>query len=480
MAREKLDVPGANQDFPLPAEVLVDVSNLTDLDKTLMLYKHLKQVSLTEAQKIFARGHAKTIIGHKGFTPERIRELAHKASKGDLSPTSIEETFRNPTGRMSKTYRELPVAYKWFMISVLLNSSYDIFSSKAARIKSLYEILCPSEEMINFEKITVHLSEAFIKTTAYTIPTGQIVFELISWMHPSCGDMVAVELSDNPKDRIHFLTYCDISGLKHAVSVGGGSEGSKVLPLLKSPKDWAIFKARCNTDWNAELLDNISDSIQQLAKNTKHDKEKELLKDALKEVIRNIVKQVNSEGCSGAELLAILKIIKLYPGILLPIVEYKRPWLEYADSAIELLESDYLKWHKYADLDTFISLNNAIVNYDVNFFDDEEIRNKWRHFSETLLVRGEDESSDIHDDDPALAEMLYDSYDSTKRLFEEASNMMESGEENEQCLRIRDNFVALKEDISEYLPREPDYERDDDFSYPSPDECNIEEIFKDL
>ena len=38
--------------------------------------------------------------------------------------------------------------------------------------------------------------------------------------------------------------------------------------------------------------------------------------------------------------------------------------------------------------------------------------------------------------------------------------MMESGEENKQCLRIRDNFIALMEEISEYLPREPDYERD--------------------
>ena len=42
MARDKLDVPGENRDFPLPAEVLVDVSSLTDLDKTLMLYKHMK------------------------------------------------------------------------------------------------------------------------------------------------------------------------------------------------------------------------------------------------------------------------------------------------------------------------------------------------------------------------------------------------------------------------------------------------------
>ncbi|MCJ7778579.1 MAG: hypothetical protein MUP16_09730 [Sedimentisphaerales bacterium] len=477
MAREKLDVPGANQDFPLPAEVLIDVSSLTTVDKTLMLYKHMKHASLTKAQKMFVRGLAKKIVEHTGFTPERIRELSLKTKTNGCTSELIEETLTNPTGRMSKTYRELPVAYKWFMIAVLLN-----YSDDPGKIKNSYEILCPSEEMIKFEKIVAQLSEAFIKTITSLNPKERGPFVSISWIHPSCGDMVATELSDNPRDRIHFLTHCDISGLKYAVSVGGGSEGSKALPLLKSPKDWAIFKSRCNKGWTASLLNNISDSIQHLTKNTKYHEERELLKDVLKEVIINVVEQVNRKGCSGKELLAILKIIKLYPDTKRPKIEYKNPWLEHADSAIELLEADYLKWHRYADsdLETFISLTKSIMNYDSHCFDNDEIRNKWQSFTETLLSRGEDESSNIHDDDPALAEDLYSNYDSTKRLFEEASTMMESEEENKQCLRIRDNFVALMEDISEYLPGEPDYERDDDFSSPNPDECSIEGIFKDL
>ncbi len=469
MAKEKLDVPGANQDFPLPAEVLVDFSSLIDLDKTLMLYKHMKNASLTKAQKVFVRELAKKVVKHAGFTPERIRELTLKAKVDGCTPRLIEETLTNPTGRMSKTYRKLPVAHKWFMIAVLLSDS-----NKPKEIKNFYEILCPSEEIINFEKITAQLSEAFIKII--TLGT----FMLIRWIHPSCGDMVAIELSDNPKDRIYFLTHCDISGLKYAVSVGGGSEGSKVLPLLKSPKDWAIFKSRCDMDWNAELLNNISDSIQQLTKNTKYQKEQKLLKDVLMEVITNAVEQINNKSCSGRELLAIFKIIKLFPDIQLPIIAYKRTWLECADSAIELLEADYFEWHKYVVLNIFLSLSSAIVNYDPHCFDDEEIRNKWKRFTETLLRRGEDESSNIHDDAPDLAEMLYDSYDSTKRLFEEASTMMESEEENEQCLRISENFVTLKEDISEYLPQEPDYDRDEDLSYHNLDEYSVEEIFKDL
>jgi hypothetical protein len=475
MAREKLDVPGVNQDFPLPAEVLIDVSHLTPLDKTLMLYRHMKNASLTKAQKIFVCGLAKKIIGHRGFTPERIRELAYKARKMNLSPTIIEETFQNPTGRMSKTYRELPVAHKWFMIAVLLN-----YHDDPRKIKIIYEKLCPSEEMVNFEKIAAQLSEAFVKIITSMNPNEQGPFVSINWIHPSCGDMVAAELSDNPKDRIHFLTYCDISGLRYAVSVGGGSEGSNVLPLLKSPKDWEIFKSRCNIDWNAELLNSISDSVRQLAKNTKYQKEEELLKDVLIEVITNAIEQINNNGCAGRKLLAIFEIIKLYPDIKFPLIAYKRSWLDYTDSTFELLEADYSEWNQTTQLSTFISLCKAISNYDPHCFDDDEIRDKWQRFTEILLRRGEEESSNIHDDDPALAEELYESYTSSKHLFEEVSTIMESEENNQQCIRISENFIALREEISEYLPGEPDYNSDDDLSYSHPDECSVEEIFKDL
>ena len=475
MAKDKLDVPGANKDFPLPAEVLVDVSNLTQTEKALMLYKHMKNASLTNTQKMFVRGLAGKIIQHTGFTPERIRELTLKTKENGCTPGLIEDTLTTPTGRMSKTYRELPIAHKWFMVSVLLNPRHSFLFS-IERTKSLYEMLCPSEEMINFEKIQTQLSEAFIKTKEL----GQIKTEEIDWIHPSCGDMVAIELSDNPKDRIHFLTHCDTSGLKYAVSTGGGYKGSEILPLLKSPKDWSIFKTRCVTDWNAELLNNISYSMEQLAKSAKYHKETKLLKDALRGVTTNAIEQVNRKGGSGKEFLAILKAMGFNPDIQLPNAAYKKAWLKYADSAIELLEADYLGWHNHVDLSIFTALSRAIMNYDSQWFDDEEIQNKWQSFIETLLRRGEDESSYIYDDDPSLAEELHESYDSTRRLYEEASTMMDSEEDNEHCIRISEKFVALMEDLSEYLPREPEYDREEDLSYHHTDEYSVEEIFKDL
>ncbi len=478
MAREKLDIPGRNRDFPAFAEVLVDVSNLTQTEKALMVYKHMKNASLASTEKKCVRLLAGNIIQHAGFTPERIRGLTLETKTNGCTPALIEATLRDPTGRMSKTYRELPVAHKWFMISVLVSTHHTYpFSNSAKQVKNLYDILCPPEEIRNFEKVKAQLSEAFIKTKESPDGTNRNKTEVINWIHPSCGDMVAIELSDNPKDRIHFLNHCEISGLIYAVSVGGGYQGSQILPLLRSPKDWTIFKSRCKTDWDTELLNNISDSTEQIAKSGKHPEEEELLKDVLREVTTNAIEQVNTKGGSGKEFLAILKVIELHPDIQLPNVAYKTTWLKCADSAIALLETNYLEWHEYAE---FISLSRAIRNYDPYCFDDKEIQNKWQILTETLLSRGEDESSYLHDDDPAVAEDLYERYTNSKKLFEEVSTMMESDEANQRCIHISENFTALREEISEFLPHEPDYERDDDFSHSRPDECSVEAIFRDL
>ncbi len=476
MAKDKLDIPGVNSDFPLPAEVLVDVSSLTQLEKTLMLYKHMKNTGLDKSRKKLVCMLAKNVIKHNGFTPERIRELAQKAKGASFTPALIEETLQNPTGRMSKTYRELPIAHKWFMISVLLNPS-NLFSNTTT-IQRLYEVLCPSEEMLNFKKIKTQLSEAFIKISLLRDKK-----EEINWIHPSCGDMVAKELSDNPKDRIHFLNHCDISGLKYAVSVGGGSKGSEVMPVLKSSEDWKIFKARFNDNIDISLINNIIDTLQQLSKSKKHNKKKQLLENVFKEVVLKAIKHFNEKGWSSSELIVVFKIIKNYPDIKLSYIKYKEVWFQYADSVMEILESDYAEWNSYMDIDVFGSLTRNIIDYNPPFFDDEKVKHKWKDVIETFLRRGEDESlTCICDPEPQIAEELYDSYDNSKRTFENFSTMVSSEKQNEKFMEISENFNTLMEDVADYLPPEPDYDRlrDDDLFFNHSDGYSVEQIFTDL
>lgn len=475
MAKDKLDIPGANRNFPLPGEVLVDVSKLTELDKALMLYKHMKNAGLTKAQKILVRASVKNVISNNGFTPERIRELAHKTKEMSISPALIDETLQSPTDRMSKTYRELPPAHRWFMISVLLNSS-GLFIDATA-IKSHYEVLCPSEEMLDFDRIKTQLSEAFIRTRR--LPDES---ESIEWIHPSCGDMVGTELSGNPKDRMHFLRHCDVFGLMYAVSVGGGSEGTSVLPLLKSPSDWKIFRAQCNKTLDMSLINNIFDSIQQLSKSKKHHKEKRLLENVLKKVVLKAIKQFNEKGWPSRELIVVSKIIKNYPNIQLANIKYKEAWFQHADSVMEILESDYTEWHSYTDINDFVSLTKIIIDYNPKFFDNEKLNQKWKDVVETFQRRGGEESLTYTcDPESQMAEELYDSYDNSRRTFEKFSNMVSSEKQNAKFMEISENFNALMEEIAEYLPQEPDYDRDDDLFYNHSDVYNsIEQIFKDL
>lgn len=482
MAKDKLDIPGANQDFPLPAEVLVDVSILTRLEKTLMLYKHMKNAALTKPQKIFVRALAKKVIEHDGFTPERIRVLSQKAKTEKINIELIEETLKNPTDRMSKTYRELPIAHKWFMISVLLNPSSPVFMSEenAIATKNLYEILCPAEDMLDFNKVKSQLSESFIKTIRLSDPQERVLGEDITWIHPSCGDMVAMELSISPKDRTYFLDNCDVNGLKYAISVGGGYKGLEVLPLLKNPKDWKIFKARCNEVLDISLVNNIFDSVQRLSKSGKHQKEKQLLEHVLKENVVNVIEHFNKKGWSDNGLLTMLNNIKYCSGITLPVIKYGDTWLKCADSAIEILEGDYSEWHEYADIDIFLSLTKAIIAYEPHFLGDEDIKNKWRDVVNIFLERGEEESlTEVCDPEPDLVEELYDSYNGSEGLFKELSTIVKNTEQHKKLVEISTNFSLLSRNIAQYLPPEPDYERDDDDFYNSED-WSIEGIFRDL
>ncbi|MCK5607355.1 hypothetical protein KAR91_36060 [Candidatus Pacearchaeota archaeon] len=483
MAKDKLDIPGVNCIFPLPAEVLVDVSSLTELNKTLMLYRHMKNAGLDEKQKKSVCKLAKFTIAHKGFTPERIRELTQKVKASGMNSKLVNEMLQNPTGRMSKTYRGLPVAHKWFMISVLLSSPNHFSNSK--NIESLYEELCPSGEMREFAEIKSHLSEAFIKTVPFWItddygnPNFESLTDIICWVHPSCGDMVAKELSNSPKDRIHFLKHCNVSGLKYAVSVGGGSEGSEVLPILKSRKDWSIFEERCIENLSLTLIKNMFDSIQQLAKENKYRKKQQLLENVIKIIIIKAVDEFNAKNWSNAWLIAVLNI-KVQLDIETANVNYEEAWFIEADYVMELLEGEYIDWD-VSGFDEFIVLTDAIVGHNSCFLEDKNVKEKWEKVLNVFQQRGEEESStsgfDVSTDE---AEKLYDHSDSLNKLYERISIMMEQEKQNDKFIKISENFAVFMDEVSNFLPYEPDYDRDDDMLYDRSEDFSIDQVFEDL
>ncbi len=475
MAKEKLDIPGSHEDFPKLSEVLIDVSQLIKIEKTLMLYKHMKQVKLPEDIKGVVRVFAEKVIMHSGFTPERIRVLSNKVKAEKFSIQLIDNILRNPTDRMSKTYRELPVAYKWFMVSVLINQS-NYYSAQYQNTKRSYEKLCPLEELVDFEKIIAQLSEAFIKLKEY-IGSNK---PQIDWVHPSCGDMVSKELSSCAIDRKQFLEFCGESGLMFAVSVGGGDVGQRVLPLLISSKDWEIFEKRCLACYNTNLLNRIYDSVQQLSKTPNHYKDKAKLEILLKKSLITTIIHINDNGSMYNNHINIFRIVKQYSNEKLPPINYYEAWLSVADSAIGILNDDYKEWHKWGDIDHFISLTKVILEYDPTCFETNNMRDKWQEFIATLIKRGLEVSNyQMFEDDHEMVQELFECYDESSKLFKDISAMIESDDVKEQCKTISNNFNCLMDDISEYLPYEGDVGSDESRAYYDND-FSVQSIFRDL
>lgn len=61
--------------FPGVHEVLVEVGQLSIEERAGILYNHAKQSRLSEADRGFFRLHARDIVNHRNFTPERIRQM---------------------------------------------------------------------------------------------------------------------------------------------------------------------------------------------------------------------------------------------------------------------------------------------------------------------------------------------------------------------------------------------------------------------
>jgi hypothetical protein len=88
-------------------------------------------------------------------------------------------------------------------------------------------------------------------------------------VHPTWRDLVIRQLATDPRARRHFLSRCGVYGAVLALSVAGGVEGERRLPLLRSDEDWDALTDRlyalvCELDLT-ELIALLSALTQALA-----------------------------------------------------------------------------------------------------------------------------------------------------------------------------------------------------------------------
>lgn len=117
--------------FPGIHEVLVEVGDLTLLEKALILYNHAKQSELSDEAKKLIKEQAIFISEHPNFSPERIRQLVGlvlSEIKGRLSKEEkqrwvqrIDKFLRNPSERFYKAYQEALGPSERLMLLTLLD-----------------------------------------------------------------------------------------------------------------------------------------------------------------------------------------------------------------------------------------------------------------------------------------------------------------------------------------------------------------------
>jgi hypothetical protein len=272
-AVNRMDARGTARYFPEPGAVLVDASLLSAEERALMLFRHARAAGLEEAAKRLVRGHASQIVKSRDFTPERVRRfvseylppLAAKARSTTLTPwqisAQIDEAIRNPTKQMQLTFRGLPTALKWYLVS-MLELPQGGNSDGSEDLEKKYLSYCPDEMRISFEEATQQLRDAFIRVRQM----GRSA-QFVDWIHPSYRDLVIDELAADSDLRTQFLKRASIEGLKLAVSDTGGRAGLRRLPFVQSIESWDLLRERAlvivrELDQDRDLLEILTSAAK--------------------------------------------------------------------------------------------------------------------------------------------------------------------------------------------------------------------------
>jgi len=490
-----MDLQGKVGKFPKPGAVLIDAEQLTTKERALILYRHARAAGLEDSAKALVRDHSRLVVLDSSFTPERIRRfiqerlrtLVTETKKRALTKESIvheiREAIRNPTERMKKTFRALPMAHKWLLICILEAGDRPL-KNLVAR---LYQTHCPLEAQKPFDDLTQELSESFIKGILYPPihPSGTPI-EIINWTHPSYKDLVIDELITDSNLHAQFMQAMPLEGIKLAISDTGGASGNRRLPLMISELSWQLLFERCVKLSNELVPNDAADLLRFLtnAASSAHSQE-----DTQRLV--NILEHV-CEGCrikwnktavalTRYELLAYCEASSLVSP-LPPMPQLNATWadiigvlervLEEYDDA-DRLEPDSIE--TWAEIVKIIQENEPRFLYQVGF------PTKYRSIFTNLndIVTTELSSRDIFD---TPEELNYEAY-RLRSLAEPFKGLSSSSPVDAYSLKktsdeIEEVAESLEQEASEMQGPEPDYDADSDHG--AGDSFDIEALFTDL
>jgi hypothetical protein len=217
--------------FPKPAAVEVDAASLDVAEKAMILFRHARAAGLPRSVLNAVRLHGWEIVSHEYFTPERIRRFVHlhavrtAPSAADLV-LLVDAAIREPTAAMSASFHGLEPSQRAALVALLDSQAGHVSERElAAAVRRHFGMAIGQRPDQLIDRLTDH----FVR-----VGDGGVV----TWVHPSWRDLVIDELSADRALRQQFIASSSLDGLLLALSVAGGPEGERVLPLLPADEDW--------------------------------------------------------------------------------------------------------------------------------------------------------------------------------------------------------------------------------------------------
>jgi hypothetical protein len=106
--------------FPAPARVLVDAGDLDVVEKTLILFRHAKAAPLPSAVRNWVRNAGPDIVANQHFTPERIRRLIARLSRGETDVMmAVQAELTRATEAMEASFETLGIEHRDLLVALL-------------------------------------------------------------------------------------------------------------------------------------------------------------------------------------------------------------------------------------------------------------------------------------------------------------------------------------------------------------------------
>lgn len=481
--------------------IVVNIEDLAELEKAMILYNHAKKANLPEPVKDIIKKGCKAIVRNEYFAPESIRQLCtgeivkfaeESADKAEVIQKVL-AFLKSPGVAWQQAFKNSPAAVQSICLQIMAEGGSIYYNMLSQKYES--EVEEKGLKWMSFDDALAWAEGTFLKRKQ----SGQNVN--VQFYHPSMRDLLTELIQ---KDKVSRRIYIDKMSFTEFASlittiVSDGGEGSQEHKVLITDEDdielLSIYireKVIGELDYS-KVITILSELLSFIEKNG-YDKLSKIGKIALEEIARNICKidfwKSNYEKVFNNPLTYQRRSILIYHKQLS--ITYLRPgryetWTEILEKITYIVNHTPLNFiPEYIDdlLQHFIDYKKVIFWKMASLCNDfsKIITSKYIDFEQRLKLKERleegvgyaiDNCSKTFDSDYEDCNAWHAEYDDVLSKSDEYLEIFPDDE-----IENLDGLQHLMDEYPAYEP-EPDYDHDDFGSYEA-DSFDIGEIFRDL